>query len=264
MSEPFKVVLADPGWEYNQPLKMADGVRRSSASQYQTMSVQQICDLYTPSKTNGRGQKFTGTLAGHPIADTALLGLWITAPLLIEGIHLRVCEAWGFTPKQLVPWIKGRLEMKAFATDVVRPRLVIQPGMGALTRVCVEYLLLATRGAYTKLVKSHSENGLLLAEEDSFIIEPKSKHSKKPWQQYQLLEKLFPGPYVELFARQVDRAGWTFWGDEVGGLVSMEFTEPGTYSVRQTAAGGLSVRMKEEDVPLPFVEALPEPPVSWS
>lgn len=256
MSEPFKVVLADPGWEYNQPLKMADGVRRSSASQYQTMSVQQICDLYTPSRLPARGKLQAGTLAGHPIADTALLGLWITAPLLIEGIHLRVCEAWGFTPKQIVPWIKGRLDVYKFSDAPpvngremvdVRARLVIQPGMGALTRVCVEYLLLATRGAYTKVVKSHSENGLLLAEEDSFIIEPKSRHSKKPWQQYQLLEKLFPGPYLELFARQEDRHGWTFWGDEL---------PPSAFRQEQERV--------EPPLPLEAEAPLPEPPVSWT
>lgn len=240
MSQPFTTILADPPWQYSQPLKMADGVKRSSASQYRTLSVQEICDLYRtsivgPGARRGYSIDRPATIAGHPVAATALLALWIPAPLLLEGVHSRVCNAWGFEPKQIVPWIKGRI------TD---SRLVIQPGMGALTRVCVEYLVLATRGKYTVLVKSHAENGLLLAEEDALILAPKSRHSRKPVEQYALLERLFPGPYLELFAR-APRDGWTCWGDEMPPASSTQ----------------------EPLLPLePDVEpaALPEPEVSWS
>ena len=215
---PYTTTLADPPWEYAQPLKMADGVKRSSVSQYPTMSVQQVCDLYVPSQRGPRGElQRQGLLAGHVIADTALLGLWITPPMLLEGIHNRVCACWGFTPRQVVPWIKGRLAVEEQQIGIEWksvPKLVIQPGMGHLTRGCVEYLVLATRGQYTKLVKSRSINGLLIAEEDAFIVEPKSKHSRKPNAAYSLLENLFPGPYLELFAREY-REGWDVWGNEL-------------------------------------------------
>jgi len=221
----YQCILADPGWEYDQKLKMADGVARSSSSQYTTMSVQAICDLYTTQKItvvgDGRASRnivTPGKLAGYPIADIALLGLWITAPFLIEGIHMRACNAWGFTPRQIIPWFKGRLVAdKVLDSDgdlVARARLVIQPGMGHLTRGCVEYLILATRGKYTQLVKSRSINGLLIAEEAAFIVAPKSKHSRKPDATYALLENLFPGPYLELFARE-RREGWEAWGNEL-------------------------------------------------
>lgn len=45
MAEPFRVVLADPAWPFDQPLKMADGVKRSSASQYRTQTYWEICSL---------------------------------------------------------------------------------------------------------------------------------------------------------------------------------------------------------------------------
>lgn len=231
----YRCILADPPWAYDQPLQMKDGVKRSSRSRYRTMTVQEICDLYTPSVINGPGntrwKRKYGALAKFDIDDIALLGLWITAPLLLEGIHERVCDAWGFTPKQIVPWIKGRLTIGTVKRGVIDSdgrdngkvvggddrdfaELVIQPGMGALTRGCVEYLILATRGKYTSLVQSHSENGLLLAEEDAVIVAPKRAHSQKPDQQYDLLERLFPGPYLELFATR-PRDGWTSWGDEM-------------------------------------------------
>lgn len=262
MSQPgYRTILADPPWQYTQPLAMRDGVKRSSASQYPTLSVQQICDLYTPSviRQQRTGVKLDrGTLAGHEIADVALLALWITAPLLLEGVHQRVCHAWGFTPKQIVPWVKGRI-----AGD----RLVIQPGMGALTRGCVEYLILATRGKYTSLVQSHSQNGLLLAEEDAVMVAPKSQHSRKPDDQYRLVEALFPGPRLELFARR-EREGWTAWGDAMPSATRAEEPPlpleaeaptptdfpPATYEI--DTVDGTIVRYVEN--------AMPEPPVSWS
>lgn len=215
----YQCILADPPWAYDQPLKMADGVARSSKSQYPTLSVQQVCDLYTTQKitVEGDGRRsrnivIPGKLAGYPIADTALLGLWITAPFLLDGIHQRVCGCWGFTPRQIVPWIKGRLDYTMNTVPI--PKLVIQPGMGHLTRGCVEYLILATRGKYTSLVKSRSINGLLLAEEEAFIVAPKSKHSRKPNAAYSMLENLFPGPRLELFAREY-REGWDAYGNEL-------------------------------------------------
>lgn len=212
---PYVTIVADPPWAYTQPLKMADGVKRSSASQYPTLSVQQVCDL----ATGGAGvARRPLTIAGHAVADTAFLWLWVTAPMLLEGVHARVCAAWGFAPKQIVPWVKGRLEADApeLLPDGVasRARLIIQPGLGALTRGCVEYLIVATRGKYTPLVKSHSEHGLIVAEEDAVILAPKGQHSAKPAAAYTLIERLCPGPRIELFARAY-REGWDAWGAEL-------------------------------------------------
>lgn len=41
----------------------------------------------------------------------------------------------------------------------------------------------------------------------------KREHSRKPDEQYELVERCSPGPYLEMFARH-PRQGWTVWGDE--------------------------------------------------
>ena len=41
----------------------------------------------------------------------------------------------------------------------------------------------------------------------------KREHSRKPDEQYDLIEACSPGPYLEMFARY-PRPGWVSWGDE--------------------------------------------------
>ena len=41
----------------------------------------------------------------------------------------------------------------------------------------------------------------------------KREHSRKPDEQYQIIESCSWGPYLELFGRGV-REGWTIWGDQ--------------------------------------------------
>jgi N6-adenosine-specific RNA methylase IME4 len=52
-----------------------------------------------------------------------------------------------------------------------------------------------------------------------FIIAPRGRHSEKPQEQYARIEALFPGPFVELYAR-TRRLGWVAWGDELPALES--------------------------------------------
>lgn len=42
----------------------------------------------------------------------------------------------------------------------------------------------------------------------------RSRHSAKPNEAYELIERASAGPYLDLFARR-QCAGWTVWGDEV-------------------------------------------------
>ena len=41
----------------------------------------------------------------------------------------------------------------------------------------------------------------------------KREHSRKPDEQYELIEDCSRGPYLELFARGT-RANWTYWGNQ--------------------------------------------------
>lgn len=41
----------------------------------------------------------------------------------------------------------------------------------------------------------------------------KREHSRKPDEQYELIEACSPGPYLELFARG-ERPKWSVWGNQ--------------------------------------------------
>lgn len=181
----FTCVAADPPWRYRDGLTMSS-VKRSSAAHYDTMSVDDICRL---------GEH--GRIAGHPTADNGFLFLWVTNPFLLDGSGAAVCRAWGYEPRQLITWVKGRISQE---------RLIAQIGMGHLTRGATEHMLLATRGKTKDLILSRAIPNVFIA--------PRGRHSRKPDEAYALIERIAPGPYLELFARE-PRFNWQSWGNEV-------------------------------------------------
>lgn len=187
MSQPrVRVIAADPPWAYRDGLEMED-TKRSSGSHYSTMTVEQIIAL------GG-----FGTVAGFAGMRDAFLFLWVTNPFLLDGSGARVCRGWGFEPRQLITWVKGRIDLKR--------GLVPQIGMGHITRGATEHLILATRGQVTDRVLAKNVPNVFIA--------PRTKHSRKPSEAYALIERIAAGPYVELFARE-RRPKWAAWGDEV-------------------------------------------------
>jgi N6-adenosine-specific RNA methylase IME4 len=76
--------------------------------------------------------------------------------------------------------------------------------MGYYTRANSEDVLLATRGTPMRLA----------ADVHQVIMAPVGKHSEKPDETHKRIERLFTGPYLELFAR-AERPGWTTWGNEL-------------------------------------------------
>ena len=126
-----------------------------------------------------------------PIADLAEddahLWLWVTNGTLRHGYD--VAEAWGFTVRSPLTWIKFRL------------------GLGNYLRNATEHVLFATRGRAP--VKFNSQ--------PTWINAPVQDHSHKPEEQYALIERVSPGPYLELFARRrpSSTADWSVWGNEV-------------------------------------------------
>ncbi len=206
----YNCILADPGWSYGDDLEMSS-VKRGSASQYDCMSVSDICGMGVKQD----GQQVIRMLGDdYNIADTALLWLWVTNPFLIDGSGTSVCRAWGFEPKTLVTWLKADL-------GALRTVPKIHFGMGRYTRGCTEHLIIAARGEATSLITDHSQRNLL--------IEPARAHSQKPDATYALIEKvqgykparnlILYGDdstrRLELFARQ-RREGWTSVGNELG------------------------------------------------
>jgi N6-adenosine-specific RNA methylase IME4 len=83
----------------------------------------------------------------------------------------------------------------------------LQWGMSYTTRANPEIMLLATRGAPMRLA----------AVVHQVVIAPHpgpGRHSEKPEEVRRRIERLYPGPYLELFGRKTV-PGWTVWGNEI-------------------------------------------------
>lgn len=117
--------------------------------------------------------------------DCALF-MWVVDSHFEEA--LRLGAAWGFTFKTCAfVWSKGKI------------------GMGYWTRKQTEQCWLFTRGKPSRIGKGVRQ----------LIEAPRREHSRKPDEQYERIEALVRGPYLEIFARQT-HVGWDAWGDEVG------------------------------------------------
>ena len=171
----FKTILADPPWRFtNRTGKVAPEHRR--LGRYATMSLEEICDLPVELVT----------------AKDAHLYLWVPNALLPEGI--RVLESWGFRYVSNIVWAKRR---KDGGPD--------GRGVGFYFRNVTEILLFGVRGSMRTLPPARSQVNM--------IESRKREHSRKPDEQYELIERCSPGPYLEMFARY-PQEGWTVWGDE--------------------------------------------------
>lgn len=200
----YRTMAADPPWPYNDRLGMSD-TPRSAEANYDTMTVQQICEL--------RGTDFSGSVAGFEFEPDAFLWLWTTNPFLLNGAAAAVCTAWGFVPKQLITWVKGKLVIEDEPSGTMWPELKMPMGMGRYTRGVTEHLILATRGKAASHVQARNQRNVLLWPEEEVLVAARGPHSVKPESAYKLIEDVCPGPYVELFARR-PRPGWTTWGKE--------------------------------------------------
>lgn len=123
-----------------------------------------------------------------PAAADAVLFLWATSPKVLEA--LEVMAAWDFVYRTCMVWTKDRF------------------GMGVYVRQRHELVLIGTRGAPGAPEKANRP--------DSVISAPRTEHSKKPAQIYDLIDRMYPlYPKLELFCRgRVDREGWSAWGNE--------------------------------------------------
>lgn len=171
----FSTVLADPPWRFaNRTGKVAPEHRR--LDRYSTMSLEAIKDMPV----------------SDVVAKDAHLYLWVPNALLPEG--LQVMEAWGFRYVSNIIWAKRR---KDGGPD--------GRGVGFYFRNVTEILLFGVRGSMRTLAPGRSQVNM--------IETRKREHSRKPDEQYDLISRCSPGPYLELFARH-PQENWTVWGDE--------------------------------------------------
>ena len=186
----YGVILADPPWRfqtYNEKGRQRSPdwkrFKGSPCRHYETMGSDDIAEL--------------------PVAELAAedccLFMWVSWPMLPDAMTL--IEAWGFKYKTCgFDWMKAH----AGQLDMLRDDSDVQMGMGYWTRANSEPCLLATRGKPKRLSAAVRQG----------IIEPRREHSRKPDCIHGRIEKLVAGPYCELFARQSDRPGWDYWGNQ--------------------------------------------------
>ena len=128
-------------------------------------------------------------------AEQAHLHLWTTNAFLFDA--KQIIGSWGFEYKSCFVWVKPEF------------------GLGNYWRVSHEFLLLGVRGS-TPFI-SHSER--------SWQMEQRSQHSAKPESIRERIERVSPGPRLELFGRRVVE-GWTVWGNQIEEtMFDREFTK---------------------------------------
>lgn len=172
----FQTILADPPWRFiNRTGKVAPEHRR--LSRYGTMTTDEICAL---------------PVEDH-LKSTAHLYLWVPNALMPDG--LKVLDAWGFQYKSNIVWHKVR---KDGGSD--------GRGVGFYFRNVTELLLFGVRG---KNARTEAPGRSQI----NYLATRKREHSRKPDEQYKLIEDCSKGPYLELFARGT-RPGWTYWGNQ--------------------------------------------------
>lgn len=173
----FQTILSDPPWRFqNRTGKMAPEHRR--LSRYGTMSIEDIVSLPV-------------ALIARPRAH---LYLWVPNALILEGLD--VMRRWGFTYKTNIVWYKTR---KDGGPD--------GRGVGFYFRNVTELLLFGIRGANNRTLDAGRR-------QTNIIVSRKREHSRKPEEQYPIIEQCSSGPYLEMFARH-ERKDWTQWGNEV-------------------------------------------------
>lgn len=172
----FRTILADPPWQFtNRTGKMAPEHKR--LARYPTLSLEEIMGLPVASV----------------VKEPAHLYLWVPNALVPEG--LRVLAAWGFEYKSNLIWYKVR---KDGGPD--------RRGVGFYFRNVTEVVLFGVRGKNARTRDAGRT-------QPNIISTRKREHSRKPDEQYDVIEACSHGPYLELFARG-PRKGWSVWGNQ--------------------------------------------------
>lgn len=151
--------------------------------QYGNQGTRAATDNHYPTM---RPEEIAALPVAQLIAPNAHLHLWTTNAFLFES--KAIIEAWGFEYKSCLVWVKPQM------------------GIGNYWRVSHEFLLLGVRGQCAFTDHTHM----------SWVNAERGKHSAKPPIVREKIEKVSPGPRLELFGRGT-HPGWTVWGNEVDG-----------------------------------------------
>ena len=172
----FSTILADPPWQFqNSTGKIAPEHKR--LNRYPTLDLEKIKALPVDEISK----------------DRCHLYLWVPNALVSEG--LEVMKSWGFQYKSNMIWQKIRKDGEPDGR-----------GVGFYFRNTTEMLLFGVKGKNVRTLKPGRT-------QVNVIKSRKREHSRKPDEQYKIIEGCSWGPYLELFARG-KRKKWTVWGNE--------------------------------------------------
>lgn len=151
------------------------GFEESAKSHYPTEETTKIINL----------EDISGKPVTELTTNDSVLFLWATNPFLMEG--LEVVDSWGFKYKTNFAWIKNK-----------------GPSIGWFNKGRHELVLIGVE----------KDNRHPAEKYNSWFEAEVTTHSKKPELVYEMIERMYAGPYIELFARNT-REGWDSWGNEV-------------------------------------------------
>lgn len=193
----YRTIVADPPWRYRSGDILMRGWRKTAI--VESSKASRSAEGHYTTMTNAE-------IAALPVReladDNAHLYLWVTNPRLFgerdgSTSPREIVEAWGFRYVTLLTWVKtGPM------------------GLGFHFRGHTEHVVFAVRGD----VRIPPER-----REPNVITAPRRGHSQKPEAFFDLVERVSPGPYLEMFARR-QRLGWDTWGDQALEHVDMEAT----------------------------------------
>lgn len=230
--EPAAVLSADPAWEHDDALG-----RRGARAKYSTMSTKEICALPLPQLAE-RCALGLWKLANMAQDALDVATAWGFLPVAeVVWTKLRPCvtccatgsvnvHVFGETrvlvpgADRLCPTCHGHRGEHFVESEIVLPTWM---GLGTTVRNVHEIMLLCrplrgraperlsagVRSAFAAPMLADIDGVLGMTNEAGDILRGASAlvHSAKPDEAYQLLERLYPGPYVEMFGRRT-RPGW--------------------------------------------------------
>lgn len=185
----YRVLYADPPWEF-EAYSEDSGLARSPERHYDTLPLHEIIAF--------RERLDFGSI----LESDCVLHLWTSGTYLEMGMEC--LKGWGFQYKTAAFWrkiqagFKGDLDKATQADEAM--------GMGYRKRSVAEVLLIGTRG----------KPGLPRKKFNNLFPARVAGHSVKPHSYYETIEAEHPGPYLELFARNIraPRRNWVYWGDQ--------------------------------------------------
>ena len=180
----YKTIMADPPW----PEHGGGKIKRGADRHYPLMKVSEIMDL---------GKSVPAEYNAH-------LYLWTTNNYLQAGLD--VMEDWGFRYITTITWVKANVtEDGTFKLQ--------NPGLGQYFRGLTEHCLFGVRGKVPYKIDPVTGKRM---QGRTVIVAPRGRHSEKPKEIYEMIERVSHGPFLEMFAREV-QPGWDAWGNEIGG-----------------------------------------------